>query len=77
MNSNLSVIRQEGLKVLTKKLGAAGTAVFIRQFENGSGNYTDERDNLLKDISIDDIAASIKKRKNNESLHHSVRKKRK
>ncbi|MCL2722757.1 MAG: hypothetical protein FWD47_15615 [Treponema sp.] len=67
MNSNLSVIRQEGLKVLTKKLGVAGTAVFIRQFENGNGNYTKERDNLLKDISIDDIAASIKKRKNNES----------
>ena len=35
----------------------------IRQFENGKGNYTEERDELFKDLSIDDIVASIKRQK--------------
>ena len=37
--------------------------IFIRQFENGSGNYTEEREETLKGISIDDIVLSIKKKK--------------
>jgi hypothetical protein len=63
MISNVSVIREKGLKALTKELGAPGMAIFIRQFENGSGDYTKERENDLKNISIDDIVLSIKKRK--------------
>jgi len=38
-------------------------AIFIRQFESGKGDYTAEREKSLKDISIDDIVSSIKKRK--------------
>ena len=64
MISNLNVIRQEGFKALEKKLGAVGTAIFIRQFESGYGNYTEERENELKNISIDDIVTSISERKN-------------
>jgi len=61
--SDLSTIREKGLKALTKELGASGMAVFIRQFLNGSGDYTTERQEILKDITIDDIVLSIKKRK--------------
>jgi hypothetical protein len=63
MNSNLSAIREDGFRVLVKELGAAGTVNFLRQFENGSGNYTEDRDALLAGITIDDIAESIKNRK--------------
>ena len=63
MNSNLSAIRQNGFKALTKELGATGTVMFIRQFENGYGNYTEERDEILKDVTLDDIVNSIKERK--------------
>ena len=63
MISDLSAIREKGLNALTKELGASGMAIFIRQFENGSGNYTEEREELLKDVTIDDIVSSIKKRK--------------
>ena len=68
MISNLSLIREKGFKALTKELGASGMAIFIRQFENGNGNYTEERHETLKDVSIDDIVSSINKRKN---LHAS------
>jgi len=64
MNSNLSVIRQAGFKALTKELGATGTVLFIRQFENGYGNYTEEREEMLKGITLQDIVASINKAKN-------------
>jgi hypothetical protein len=63
MNANLHNIREKGFEVLTKELGAAGMAQFIRQFENGHGDYAEERQTLLKDVSLDDIAASVAKRK--------------
>ena len=65
MNNNPVLIRQEGLKALHRSLGAVGTAIFIRQFENGYGDYTEERENKLKDITIDNIVSSIRKRKEN------------
>jgi len=63
MTSDLSVIRERGFNALTKELGSSGMAAFMRQFDNGSGNYTDEREELLKDVTIDDIVASINNRK--------------
>ena len=63
MNNNLSMIRQEGFKALSRELGVTGTAIFIRRFESGYGDYTQEREELLKDITVDDIVASIKARK--------------
>ncbi|GHU43323.1 hypothetical protein FACS1894111_08720 [Clostridia bacterium] len=66
MVGNLNEIRNEGYRVLTRGLGAAGTAVFLRQFENGNGNYTEERRIALDENSIDSIVARIKSRKENE-----------
>ena len=63
MNTDLSTIRQRGLEVLTKELGATATVRFLRQFENGFGDYTEEREALLRDLTIDDITASIAERK--------------
>ena len=63
MINNLALIRQEGLKALNSKLGATGTVIFMRQFENGYGNYTEERETKLKDITLNDIVSSIRKRK--------------
>jgi len=73
MSGNLSVIRQAGFKALTRELGAAGTILFIRQFENGYGNYTEERKELLKDVTLNDIVTSIKKRKSADPPQHSVK----
>ena len=67
MNTDLAAIREKGFNVLTKELGASGTALFIRQFEAGSGDYTKEREELLKDVTIDDIVASIQNRKKQQS----------
>jgi len=60
MSANLSSIREKGLEVLTRKLGAADSVRFIRQFEDGSGDYTQER---TQNNTIDEIAENIYKRK--------------
>ena len=66
MTNNFALIRQEGLKALSNKLGAAGTVIFIRQFENGYGDYTEERESKLKDVTLNDIVLSIMKHKNKD-----------
>ena len=33
--------------------------LFLRQFENGYGDYTKERDDILSDISISDIEKAL------------------
>jgi len=62
MIENPNKIRNDGYKVLVKELGTAGAVVFLRQFENGSGNYTEERRAALDKNSIDTIAERIKNR---------------
>ena len=52
---NPNAIRKLGLQALTKELGAVGMAYFIRQFDQGEGDYTKERDILFADITIQDI----------------------
>ena len=62
MIGNLNVIRNEGYRALTRELGAAGAVVFLRQFENGSGNYTEERRTMMDENTVDAIAERIRKR---------------
>ena len=57
---NPTVVRNAGLAVLKKELGIVGLTYFIRQFNNGRGDYTAEREEIFKDFSSDDIAAGIR-----------------
>ena len=58
---DLNIIRRVGIETLTKELGPVTTAYFIRQFDMGKGDYTKERDELLKDIvTIDDFKSELK-----------------
>ena len=58
---DLNVIRKVGIETLTKELGPVTTAYFIRQFDMGKGDYTKERDELLKDITtMEDFKTELK-----------------
>jgi hypothetical protein len=63
MIGNLNTIRSEGYRALTRELGAAGAAQFLRQMENGRGNYTEDRRRMLDENSVDDIVQRIQERK--------------
>lgn len=69
MNTNLKTIREEGFRVLADGLGTVGAVNFLRQFESGSGNYTEEREKLLEGITMDEIVARIKAREKSSDHH--------
>jgi hypothetical protein len=56
----LSDITHQAISLLTKELGVANTIRFISQFTTGYGNYTEEREDLFKDLSLNDIVSEIK-----------------
>ena len=41
--NNLTEIRKMGLQALIEALGPVGMVRFIQQYENGSGDYTEEK----------------------------------
>ncbi|MDF5727619.1 MAG: hypothetical protein PUP92_06155 [Rhizonema sp. PD38] len=59
-------IRQLGIETLALALGPAGTGLFIHQFEKGSGDYTQDRDKILGNPTIEEIVAEIKKRRESQ-----------
>ncbi|MDR2503005.1 MAG: hypothetical protein LBD82_01245 [Deltaproteobacteria bacterium] len=56
-----SQIRSAGIEALTKALGPVGMAYFMRQFEKGSGNYTEERHTWLDRLSMDEVLEGVRK----------------
>ena len=56
----LEKIRREGLKALKDKLGVESMIKFIQMYSDGQGDYTKERAEILKDITIDDFEDFLK-----------------
>lgn len=59
----LTEITVEALHLLYKQLGAVNTIRFLQQFTNGLGNYTEEREVLFADQTLDDLVKQIKARR--------------
>jgi len=57
----LSEITREAIDLLSKEMGIVDTVRFLNQFTTGYGNYTEERESLFKDLTLDDILATVKK----------------
>lgn len=53
-------IRKRGLEALAKALGPVGMVRFMQQFEMGSGNYTRDREQQLKGVTVHDVVEEIK-----------------
>ena len=66
MNTNYNAIREKGFNALVRELGTVDTVAFLRNFENGSGSYTEERESLHSGVTIDDIVSRIKIKQNAE-----------
>lgn len=57
----LAEITQEAIKVLFQTLGIVNTVRFINQFTTGYGNYTEERETLFGDMTLDEVISEIKR----------------
>lgn len=56
----LSDINHQAIRVLVRELGAADAARFISQFTTGYGDYTKEREELFRDLTIDEVVREIR-----------------
>jgi hypothetical protein len=56
-------VNQQAIHLLYKELGVVDAVRFLRQFTQGFGNYTQERETMFADKSFEDIVNEIEKRK--------------
>jgi hypothetical protein len=57
----LSEITRQAIDLLSKEMGIVDTVRFLNQFTTGYGNYTEEREDLFKDLTLDKILATMQK----------------
>lgn len=60
----LAELTQEAVRLLYKEMGIVNTVRFLGQFTTGYGNYTEEREALFADKTLDQIVNEIKRGKN-------------
>ena len=63
----LAEITHEAIKILYQKLGIVNTVRFLSQFTVGYGNYTEEREALFGDLTLDEVISEIKKSRSKAS----------
>jgi len=56
-------VRLMGLEVLARELGATGLIRFLQLYEQGSGDYTHERADLLANQTVAEISERIAHRR--------------
>lgn len=64
----LRQITREAVEVLSKEIGIANTIRFINQFAIGYGNYTQERERIFEDMTLEEILGEIKKMRNQPKI---------
>lgn len=56
-------INQQAINLLYKELGVIDAVRFLKQFTQGYGNYTQEREDIFANKSLEDIVSEIEKRR--------------
>ena len=56
----LSEITQQAIDLLFKEMGIVNTMRFLNQFTTGYGDYTQEREALFKDLTLDEFLSAMK-----------------
>ncbi len=57
--ANHSELRERGFRALADALGWVNAVRFLREYDPGSGNYTEERAAILPDRSLEELTADI------------------
>lgn len=63
----LAEVTTIALRILIQEMGVVDTVRFINQYTTGFGDYTKEREDLFKTVTIDDIVQAIQQAKSEES----------
>jgi hypothetical protein len=57
----LAEITQQAIEILYRELGVVETVRFLSQFTTGYGNYTEEREALFEELTLDQALAAMRK----------------
>lgn len=57
----LSEITEQAIEVLSREIGIAATLRFVNQFTVGYGNYTEERESLVGERTLEEIISAVRK----------------
>lgn len=60
-------INQQAIRLLYQELGVVNAVRFLRQFTVGFGDYTQERDALFANKTLEDIISEVEKKQNKSS----------
>ena len=56
----LTEITQEALRILYRDMGIVNTVRFLNQFTAGFGDYTEERQALIENQTLDEVLADVR-----------------
>ena len=59
----LSELNEQATEVLVREMGIVDALRFLNQFSTGTGNYTQQREQWLGNLSLDEITSQIKSRR--------------
>lgn len=54
------MIRKEGWRALTERLGISGAVRFLMQYDTGHGDYTEERKALFDHLTAEEVLKAVK-----------------
>ncbi len=55
----LAEVTHEAIGILLREIGIVDTVRFLNQFTGGLGNYTEEREQLFGELTLDEIVTAI------------------
>jgi hypothetical protein len=64
----LAEVTQQAIRVLAREIGPVDTVRFVNQFTVGYGNYTQEREQLFAQMTLDDIVSEVRRAKEQREL---------
>ena len=62
----LSEVNHQAIRLLSEQIGVVDTFRFVNQFTSGHGNYTEERDALFGQLTLDDIVSAIDSKRHSQ-----------
>jgi hypothetical protein len=65
----LQEITASALHLLCREMGVVNTMRFLNQFTTGYGNYTEEREQLFGQMSVEEITTEIKRLREQQANH--------
>lgn len=62
MLKTISEVKEVGWNALVERLGVAGATLFFLEYEQGYGDYTEERKKIFNKKKLDEIVKEVRRK---------------